>query len=139
MKKRRSILDAVKTHIDSKLNPKYNNIHNQKDPNYESPGTIEQILQSLNISKADCENALSISDETGFQIHFKRSPDSCFVNNYFIEGLMAWEANIDIQPVLDYYKAVSYMCAYLSKSEDESSEAMKRAATQSTRNWRFII
>jgi len=43
---------------------------------------------------------------------------------------MAWEANIDIQPVLDYYKAVSYICAYLSKAEDESSEAMKKAASQ---------
>ena len=41
---------------------------------------------------------------------------------------MAWEANLDIQPVLDYYKAVSYMSTYLSKSEDESSEAMKQAA-----------
>ena len=43
---------------------------------------------------------------------------------------MAWEANLDIQPVLDYYKAVSYMCAYLSKSEDESSEPMKQAARE---------
>ena len=32
--------------------------------------------------------------------------------------------------MLDYYKAVSYMCAYLSKSEDESSEAMKQAARE---------
>ena len=43
---------------------------------------------------------------------------------------MAWEASLDIQPVLDYYKAVSYMCAYLSKSEDESSEAMEQAARE---------
>ena len=74
--------------------------------------------------------ALSISIDNGFQIHFKRAPDSCFVNNYFSEGLLAWEANLDIQPVLDYYKAVSYMCAYISKSEDESSEAMKQAAAE---------
>ena len=43
---------------------------------------------------------------------------------------MTWEANLDIQPVLDYYKAVSYMCTYLSKSEDESFEAMKQAARE---------
>ena len=43
---------------------------------------------------------------------------------------MAWEANLDVQPVLDYYKAVSYMCSYLSKSGDESSEAMKQAARE---------
>ena len=45
-------------------------------------------------------------------------------------SLMAWDANIDIQPVLDHYKAVSYMCGYISKSEDESSEAMKQAARE---------
>ena len=39
---------------------------------------------------------------------------------------MAWQANIDIQPVFDHYKAVTlYMCEYFSKSEDETSEAMK--------------
>lgn len=45
---------------------------------------------------------------------------------------MAWEANIDIQSVLDYYKEVSYMWAYLTKAEDESSKAMKNTASQET-------
>ena len=46
------------------------------------------------------------------------------------EGLMAWQANIDIQPVFNCYKVVTYMCAYFSKSEDETSEAMKQAAKE---------
>ena len=41
--------------------------------------------------------------------------------------LMAWEANMDIQPVFNHYKVVVYMCAYLSKSEDEYSFAMTEA------------
>ena len=40
---------------------------------------------------------------------------------------MAWEANMDIQPVFNHCKAVAYMCAYLSKSENECSDAMKQA------------
>ena len=40
---------------------------------------------------------------------------------------MAWEANMNIQPVFNHYKAVAYMCAYLSKSENECSVAMKQA------------
>lgn len=35
-----------------------------------------------------------------------------------------------IQTVLDYYKAVSYTCGYISKTENESSEAMKKAASK---------
>ena len=130
LKERKQILDKVKVHINTNLDPKYNNIHHPEKPNFIELGTIEDILSNLDITKQEYEIALSISPDSGFQIHFKRSPDSCFVNNYFSEGLMAWEANIDIQPVLDYYKAVSYMCAYLSKAEDESSEAMKNAATE---------
>ena len=34
---------------------------------------------------------------------------------------------MDIQPVFNHYKTVAYMCAYLSKSERESSLAMKEA------------
>ena len=49
------------------------------------------------------------------------------MNNYFCDGLMAWEASMDIQLVFNHYKAVAYMCAYLSKSESECSVAVKQA------------
>ena len=92
--------------------------------------SIIEILQELKISELHYYEAISISDDNDFQIHFKRPPNSCFVNNYFDEGLMAWKANMDIQPVFNHYKAVTYMCAYFSKSEDETSEAMKQAAKE---------
>ena len=60
-------------------------------------------------------------------IYYKGESNSCFVNNYFCDGLMACEANIDIQTVFNHYKAVAYMCAYLFKSESECSVAMKQA------------
>ena len=47
-----------------------------------------------------------------------------------MEGLQAWKANIDVQPVFSCYKAVTYMCTYFSKAEDETSEAMKQAAKE---------
>ena len=54
-----------------------------------------------------------------------------FVNDYFDIGLLAWEVNINIQPVFDYYKAVTYVCSYLSKEEDECSQAMKQGFKES--------
>ena len=36
----------------------------------------------------------------------KRSIDSCFVK-YFDLVLLAWNANIDIQPVFKYYKSIT--------------------------------
>ena len=69
----------------------------------------------------------SISGDNDLQIHYKRPPNLCFVNNYFCDELMAWESNMDIQPVFNHYKAVAYMCAYLSKSENDCSVAMEQA------------
>ena len=34
---------------------------------------------------------------------------------------------MDIQPVFNQYKAVAYMCAYLSKTKDECSHSMNQA------------
>ena len=137
--RRKCILDKVKNYIDLNLNPKKNNIHHPDKPEYKETKRIQEILNDLDITKQEYEWALSISTDSGFQIHFKRAPNSCFTNNYFSEGLLAWEANLDIQPVLDYYKAVSYMCAYLSKSEDESSDAMKHAASEALESGKTLL
>ena len=88
-------------------------------------------MKELDISVEEYENALKISDDNSFQLHLRRPIDSCFVNNYFDTGLFVWEANIDIQPVFDHHKAVTYMCNYLLKQEDECSEAMKQAFKES--------
>ena len=76
------------------------------------PLTIEEILHNLGLSKETY-----ISDDDDFQIHLARQPNSCFVNNYFQAGLL----------VFNEYKAIAYMCAYLSKSEDTCTASMRQA------------
>ena len=117
MQQRNNILKEVKNYIDNELNPSKKNFLDSTKEDYEELKSIDEILASLEISKHDYEEALSISDDNDFQIHYKRPPNSCFVNNYFCDRFMNWEANMDIQTVLNHYKAVAYMCAYLSKSE----------------------
>ena len=130
LQQRKLVLSTVKKYIDAHLNPKTKNLYSPTENFYQPDKFINAILQELQNPEDQYYEALSISSDSAFQIHFKRDPKSCFINNYFEDGIMAWEANLDIQPVLDYYKAVSYMCAYISKSEDESSEAMKQAARE---------
>ena len=89
--------------------------------------SVSEVLEEINITEEEYKSVLQISDDQDFQLHFKRPTDSCFVNNYFDVGLKAWEANIDIQPVCNYCKAITYICSYLSKEEDECSQAMKQA------------
>ena len=96
LEKGKSILDKVKEHIDEYLFPKKHNVIDPSKDNFEEPETIPQILNKLDLTEEEYYNALSISKDSDFDIHLKRPPNSCFVNNYFAEGLRAWEANMDI-------------------------------------------
>ena len=127
MQYKNTILKKVKNYIDNELNPaKKNFLHKAKD-NYVELKSIEKILSLLEISSKNYEEALSIPDDSDLEIHYKRAPNLCFVNNYFCDELMSREASMDIQLVFNHYKAVAYMCAYLSKSESECSVAIKQA------------
>ena len=97
------ILNKVKEYIDSNLNPRKVNIIDQSLDDYIEPPSITEVLAQLRIIEEEYCTALGISTDKDFQIHFKRSTNSCFVNNYFVDGLRGWEANIDIQPVINYY------------------------------------
>ena len=78
----------------------------------------------------DFSRALSISKDENLELHLERQPNSCFVNNYFHIGLKAWQANMEVQPVFNEYKGVTYMCQYFSKTEGQCSQAMKQAAKE---------
>ena len=97
------LLDKVSAYINTNLNPKKFDIVNPEKYNFEKDSDIKDILQELEISEQEYYEALSTSSDADFQIHLKRHPNSCFVTNYFHEGLLAWKANIDIQPVFNHY------------------------------------
>ena len=115
----------MKEYINTNFNPSTKNFHDPSQDSYETALPIDKILSHLELTRAEYEDALSISDDSNFQINTNLPPNSCFENSYFTDGLLAWEANLDIQPVFNYYKAISHMCAYLSKSEDECSHTMQ--------------
>ena len=125
LRKRNGILDKVRD------NPLKVNFYDSTRDNFLEVKSVSEVSEELSITEQEYENALKISDDNSYQLHFRWPTDSCFVNNYFDVGLLAWVANIDIQPVFDCYKALSYMCSYLSKQEDECSQAMKQAFKES--------
>ena len=102
--------------------------------NFTQSLSVKEILDELEISKDDYYRALSISKDEDLELHLKREPNSCFVNNYFDVGLKAWQENIDIQPVFIVHKAVAYLCQYFPKTEDQCSQAMKQAAKEAFEN-----
>ena len=122
LSKRNNILGQVKKYIDNNLDPNFKTFSNDL--------SIQEILSSMGITEDDYYWALSISPDNDYEIHLKRSTGSCFVNNYNPVLLKAWEANLDIQPVHNYFKALTYMRAYFSQPESELSEPLKQAAKE---------
>ena len=61
------------------------------------------------------------------QIVLKRETKDVWINQYNPDLLRAWNANMDVQFVLDPYQCVMYIVSYISKPEHELSDVLKSA------------
>ncbi|XP_066290966.1 uncharacterized protein [Branchiostoma lanceolatum] len=57
----------------------------------------------------------------------QRDPSDLWVNNYNPHLLRAWNANMDIQYVVDPYSCAKYIVSYISKAEREMGKLLKEA------------
>ena len=122
LNKRKEILSLIKQKIDEVLNP--------SKPEYNPALTQEDIFSDVGVTKDEYEAALSVSPDSDYDLHLKRSIDSCFTNNYFIAGIKGFAANVDLQPVFNHYKCITYVCSYFTKDETECSQAIVNAARE---------
>ena len=113
LENRKQLLSKVKDYINSYLNPVKVNFFDHCQDNFVEFKSVLEVLNELGIDEFEYERALGIFDDNGFQLHLKPPSNSCFVNNYFDFGLLAWDGNMDIQPTFNHYKTVTYMCSYL--------------------------
>ena len=70
--------------------------------------SIEQLLNNAKVPVRHYEKALEISTK-GNAIVLKREPKECKINNYNPSVMLAWQANMDIQYVLNAYACVMYV------------------------------
>ena len=116
----------------AKLQQKMND---QKD-GYEI--TYEQFLRDV-VELTEEEYIKCIrSSLNSTKVFLARKPKDIRVNLYNETVLKAWEANIDIQFVLDPYACAMYIVSYISKSQRGMSSLM-HAASKEARNGNFDI
>jgi len=87
----------------------------------------DSFLESIGIVHEDYITAIRSSIKRA-TVFLKRSTNSCFVNGYNRQLLEAWEANIDVQFVLDTYGCAKYCVGYILKSDGGVSRLMQEAA-----------
>ncbi len=120
--RRTKILTSVKQKIDEILNP--------SKSDYNPTISDTDILKSIDVTEDDYYWALSVSPDSDFDLHLKRPVDSCFINNYFVAGIKGFAANVDLQPVFNHYKCITYVCSHFTKDETECSQAIASAAKE---------
>lgn len=91
--------------------------------------SLEQAILKAGVDKTAYQSALQTSTK-GPVVVLKRSPKDCFVNNYNPTCLRAWNANLDIQFVLNAYACVMYVASYIMKTEKAMGKLLKQVADE---------
>ena len=89
--------------------------------------TLQEVLDRAHVTLDDYTKSLSIS-KCGQSVILKRKPSEQSVNYYSPAILKAWEANMDIQYVVNAYACVMYIASYVLKAEKGMGELLKQAA-----------
>ena len=76
MQCRNTILKKVKNYIDNELNPSRKNFLYNAIDDYVELKSLEEILSLLEISSMDYQKDFQF-DDSDFQIHYQRAPNSC--------------------------------------------------------------
>ena len=91
--------------------------------------SLDNLLAKAVVTENEYTNALEVSCR-GSVVLLQREPNECFVNNYNPSVMLAWQANMDIQFVLNAYACVMYVASYIMKAERSMGELLKRVAAE---------
>lgn len=86
--------------------------------------TNDEAFHKAGITQEQLENCIRAKTNKD-TVFLKRQPVDIWVNNYNPTLLEAWNANMDIQFVLDAYSCIMYIVSYISKSEREMGDLLK--------------
>merc|ERR1712082_536419 len=90
---------------------------------------IREVADMAGVKYDEYIEALSTS-RAGYTVVQQRDLDEIYINSYNSEWLRAWNANLDIQIVLDYFAVITYVTDYYSKDDTGTMEVIKAALQQ---------
>ena len=91
--------------------------------------SLDELLAKAEVDFENYVSALEVSTK-GSVVILKRKPNECNINNYSAPVMLAWQANMDVQYVLNAYACVMYVASYMMKTEKAMGELLKRVAAE---------
>ena len=95
----------------------------------ESNITFDDFLQKLGITEEVYILALRSSIRKP-KVLLKQEVQDIYINCYMKGMLSAWQANHDVQLVLEAYSCIVYICDYMMKSHKGMSELLANACQE---------
>ena len=134
--KYREILSKVKDVLEdedqvNKIMNKYDKQNETKEEYKEN--TIKRIKDLCQVAEVDYEQYVKAlgASRYGYSIVQRRDLDELYINSYNTEWIRAWNGNMDMQIVLDYFAIITYVTDYYSKDESGTMELIKAVLDQS--------
>ena len=90
---------------------------------------IIELLAKADVTFDQYVSALEVSTK-GSVVILKCIPNECNINNYNASVMLAWQANMDIQYLLNVYACVMYVASYKTKTEKSMGELLKHVAAE---------
>ncbi|KAL2076326.1 hypothetical protein ACEWY4_028078 [Coilia grayii] len=112
--------ESTKGRARTKLKSIWDSLH---DPAV-SVKTTDELLADCNMTYDEFHSCLQLMSDNS-AVMMRRDPKDCWINCYNPLLLRAWNANMDIQYVLNPYSCVMYILSYITKAEHEMSEYLK--------------
>ncbi len=101
-----------------------------ENSNYDS---VEHLFASLGITQAAFEAAYKRFGRSTHVV-LKRQVSEVWVNQYNKHLLKTWNANMDIQYVVNAYACVVYIISYISKAEREMGLLLANAHREASKD-----
>ncbi|XP_061191743.1 uncharacterized protein LOC133199982 [Saccostrea echinata] len=91
--------------------------------------SLEEIFSNLSLSQEQYEEVHNMLTKSR-SIVLRRNPCEMWINQYNPCLLKCWDANMDIQFVLDPFSCIVYIISYISKSEREMGMLLKQTKVE---------
>ncbi|XP_061190015.1 uncharacterized protein LOC133197842 [Saccostrea echinata] len=96
-----------------------------QDEHFDCGKTTAELFSELNIPQDIYEKAYNLVGSKQSVI-LRRNPNELWTNQYNPYLLKCWDANMDIQFVLDPFSCIVYVVSYISKAEREMGMLLKQ-------------
>ena len=100
--------------------------------------TFVEFLEKLDLSEQQYIKAIRLSLKHSTLL-LKRSPAEIRINCYNPHLLKAWQANMDIQFVLDPYACAVYILTYITKGQRGMSKLLRKACEEAKEGNKNIV